>query len=82
MDGIEWSRARWGLMKQGILYANERIACCVGNHLIADHPEIERHLRTRAPARKVTTMTYGSETVTERFGEPCRRRTTSRPAST
>ena len=36
MDGIEWSRARWGFAKQAILYINERIACYVGNHLIAE----------------------------------------------
>lgn len=63
MDGIEWSRARWGWMKQSILWANERIGCLVGSHLIADHPQIELHLRTRAPARKISTLTYGSETV-------------------
>ena len=49
MDGIEWSRARWGRCRQAILYVNERIACLVGNQLIADHPEIETYLRTRAP---------------------------------
>lgn len=64
MDGIEWSRARWGLTRQAILYVNERIACWVGNELIADHPEIEAYLHTRAPARKVTTITYGGPTVT------------------
>lgn len=63
MDGIEWSRARWGPMKQAILYVNERIGCFVGNHLIADHPEIERYLLTRAPARKITTLTYGADPV-------------------
>ncbi len=30
-----------GSLEQAILYVNERIACFVGNHLIADHPEIE-----------------------------------------
>ncbi|MRW86253.1 DUF1972 domain-containing protein [Pseudoduganella sp. FT26W] len=64
MDGIEWSRARWGWMKQTILYVNERIGCYVGNHLIADHPEIEKHLLTRAPQRKVSTLTYGADPVT------------------
>ena len=63
MDGIEWSRARWGKLRQSILYVNERIACFVGNHLIADHPEIATYLHTRAPARKVTTVTYGAATV-------------------
>ena len=61
MDGIEWSRARWGLMKQGILYVNERFASLFGNHLIADHPEIEKYLWTRAPKRKISTITYGAD---------------------
>lgn len=63
MDGIEWSRARWGFMKQTILYINERIGCLVGNHLIADHPEIEKYLWTRAPKRKITTLTYGADPI-------------------
>ena len=61
MDGIEWSRARWGLLKQGILYVNERFAALFGNHLIADHPEIETYLWTRAPKRKISTITYGAD---------------------
>ena len=61
MDGIEWSRARWGLLKQGILYVNERFAALFGNHLIADHPEIETYLLTRAPKRKISTITYGAD---------------------
>lgn len=65
MDGIEWSRARWGPMKQAILYINERIGCRVGHDLIADHPDIAVYLRRKAPARKVNTITYGAEAVTE-----------------
>ncbi len=64
MDGIEWSRARWGKPRQAILYVNERIACWVGDELIADHPVIAVHLRTRAPERKITTITYGADAVT------------------
>lgn len=63
MDGIEWSRARWGPMKQAILYVNERIGCIVGDHLIADHPAIAVYLRKKAPDRKITTITYGAEAV-------------------
>ena len=70
MDGIEWSRARWGFAKQAILYVNERIACFVGNHLIADHPEIERYLLTRAPKRKITTLTYGADPLDEPSADP------------
>ncbi len=65
MDGIEWSRSRWGFFRQAILYTNERIACVVGNHLIADHPEIEKFLLTRAPRRKLTTITYGADRVVD-----------------
>ena len=63
MDGIEWSRSRWGRSRQAILYVNERIGCLVGNHLIADHPEIAVYLRTRAPARKISTVTYGAAAI-------------------
>ena len=31
MDGMEWTRKRWGLAKQGILLANERFAGLVGD---------------------------------------------------
>jgi glycosyltransferase involved in cell wall biosynthesis len=48
-------------MKQSILYVNERFAALFGNHLIADHPEIETYLRTRAPKRKISTITYGAD---------------------
>src|SRR5689334_6177401 len=34
MDGMEWTRARWGLAKQGILLGNERIAGLVADVLI------------------------------------------------
>lgn len=64
MDGIEWSRARWGKARQAILYVNERIACWVGDELIADHPEIAVYLRSRASSRKITTITYGAPAVT------------------
>lgn len=60
MDGIEWSRKRWGFFRQAILYVNERFAALFGNELIADHPELFTYLRTRAPARKITTITYGA----------------------
>jgi glycosyltransferase involved in cell wall biosynthesis len=61
MDGIEWARRRWGIAKQSILYVNERFAALFGNHLIADHPDIETYLQTRAPKRKISTITYGAD---------------------
>jgi len=70
MDGIEWSRSRWGFFRQSILWTNERIACWVGNELIADHPEIYEYLLTRARASKITTITYGAHAITEAPTEP------------
>jgi glycosyltransferase involved in cell wall biosynthesis len=63
MDGMEWTRSRWGLMKQGILLTNERLARRLGTHLIADHPEIERYLARSTPHRKISTITYGAHRV-------------------
>lgn len=63
MDGIEWSRKRWGFAKQAILYVNERFAALYGNMLIADHPEIEKYLWTRAPKSKLTMIAYGADPV-------------------
>ncbi|MFS0900885.1 DUF1972 domain-containing protein [Mycolicibacterium litorale] len=70
MDGIEWSRRRWGLFRQTILYINERFAALFGNELIADHPELNTYLRTRAPARKITTITYGGHPIESAPTEP------------
>src|SRR5581483_11600212 len=57
MDGMEWTRARWGPIKQGVLLSNERLARIFGTHLIADHPEIERYLARSTPRRKISTIT-------------------------
>jgi glycosyltransferase involved in cell wall biosynthesis len=61
MDGIEWSRAKWGRAAKAWLYFNERMGCWLGNHLLADHPAIARHLATRVRADKITTIPYGGD---------------------
>ena len=70
MDGIEWSRARWGRVKQGILWVNERIACWIASELIADHPVIATYLATRANPSKITTITYGANAVVQASTAP------------
>lgn len=65
MDGMEWTRKRWGLVKQGILLANERLAGLVGDVLIADHPVIATYLRRHFGKRRVQTITYGAHEITE-----------------
>jgi glycosyltransferase involved in cell wall biosynthesis len=63
MDGIEWSRAKWGPLAKAWFWLNERAGCWLGNHLVADHPEIEAHLRTRVRGSKITTIPYGAEAI-------------------
>jgi glycosyltransferase involved in cell wall biosynthesis len=65
MDGMEWTRKRWGLAKQGILLANERFAGAVGNVLIADHPVIATYLCRNFGKRRVRTIAYGAPEVTD-----------------
>lgn len=63
MDGIEWSRAKWGRMAKMWFWLNDWAGCWLGNHLIADHPEIKNHLSTRVNPDKITTIAYGAEQV-------------------
>lgn len=70
MDGIEWSRAKWGPAAKTWFWLNDWFGCLVGNHLVADHPQIEEHLATRVNRRKITTIAYGADAVT---GTPAER---------
>lgn len=63
MDGMEWTRKRWGLLRQGILLANERAAGAVGTILIADHPHIAKYLSKHFGRRRVVTIAYGAYPV-------------------
>lgn len=63
MDGIEWSRAKWGPVAKAWFWLNDWAGCMLGNHLIADHPEIKRHLQSRVPNRKITTIAYGADGI-------------------
>ena len=72
MDGIEWSRAKWGPLARTWLWLNERAGCWLGKHLIADHPQIKAHLETRVAGRKITTIPYGADAIGEAPVEPVR----------
>jgi len=66
MDGFEWKRGKWSYPARLWFYVNERIARLVGNHLIADHPEIETYLGSRlARKKKVTMIPYGAPEITQ-----------------
>jgi glycosyltransferase involved in cell wall biosynthesis len=47
MDGIEWQRAKWGVVARAWLRLNEFIATRLADLLIADHPEIGNYLARR-----------------------------------
>jgi glycosyltransferase involved in cell wall biosynthesis len=63
MDGVEWRRDQWGPLAKAWFWINERAGCRLGDHLIADHPEIARHLATRTRAGRITTIPYGADRI-------------------
>jgi glycosyltransferase involved in cell wall biosynthesis len=64
MDGIEWSRMKWGPVAKLWFWLNDWAGCWLGNHLVADHPQIKVHLQSRVTASKITTIPYGADAVT------------------
>ena len=63
MDGIEWSRAKWGKIAKLWFWFNDWAGCWLGNHLVADHPEIKNHLSSRVNSNKITMIPYGAEPI-------------------
>ncbi|EPL03835.1 DUF1972 domain-containing protein [Pseudomonas sp. CF161] len=65
MDGVEWRRDKWGALAKTWFWLNERAGCWIGNHLVADHPQIQEHLATRVSAAKISMIAYGGDEVLE-----------------
>ena len=63
MDGIEWRRQKWGKIAKLWYWINEWAGSTLGNHLVADHPQIKQHLMRAAPASKITTIPYGADRI-------------------
>lgn len=63
MDGIEWKRSKWGRLARVWLWINERIACRVASHVVADNPAIESHLAPHLSRDKITMIPYGAEQI-------------------
>lgn len=75
MDGVEWRRSKWSRPVRLWFYINEWLAARLADRLVADHPEIARHLRTRAHSARIAVIPYGADpvddadtTVLDRFG--------------
>ena len=70
MDGLEWQRPKWSRAARLWLWLNERIAAKLGTTLVADHPEIRRHLATIAPDSKLVMIPYGAPPIEEASADP------------
>lgn len=70
MDGIEWSRMKWGPGAKTWFWMNDWAGCWLGDHLVADHPQIKVHLSTRVKADKISTIPYGSDEVKDASTDP------------
>lgn len=65
MDGLEWMRKKWRWYEKFWLRINECAACALGDQLIADHPEIARHLEKKAPSSKIAMIPYGARYIND-----------------
>lgn len=72
MDGIEWARAKWGAVAKTWFWLNDWAGCWLGNHLVADHPQIKAHLQTRVAASKITAIPYGADEIMNALEAPVR----------
>jgi len=63
MDGIEWQRGKWTILERTWLYINEKLGAWLGNHLIADHPEIKNHLARFVSSEKISVIPYGADII-------------------
>ncbi len=70
MDGIDWQRKRWSKPALLWFWMNEWIGARVANHVVADHPEIGRHLARHTSQDKITVIAYGADPVTSAPIEP------------
>lgn len=61
MDGVEWRRGKWSPLERAWLYINEKLGAWLGNHLIADHPEIKKHLSQFVSSSKITIIPYSAD---------------------
>ncbi len=52
MDGIEWRRQKWGCVAKAWFWLNYWAGCWLGDHLVADHPEIKKHLSHSCTTRQ------------------------------
>jgi len=72
MDGIEWRREKWSRLARAWFWFNEWAGARVATHLVADHPEIAKHLLRHTSADKITVIPYGADLVSSAPIDPIR----------
>ncbi len=65
MDGIEWRRDKWSWPAKAWFFLNELAGANLSTVLIADHPEMERHLRARTLGADIHMIAYGADSVVD-----------------
>lgn len=60
MDGIEWRRDKWPPAYKAWLWMNEYCGAHLSTRLVADHPEIKRHLMRHTRASKIVVIPYSA----------------------
>jgi len=60
LDGIEWTRPKWGRVARAVLKRSEAMAVRWSHAVIADNPEIAAHVRT-THGRDAVQIAYGFE---------------------
>jgi glycosyltransferase involved in cell wall biosynthesis len=73
MDGIEWARGKWGLASRLWFYLNDWAGCWLGDRLVADHPEILKHLASRGVRARTTMIPYGAHELGDADPSPLAR---------
>jgi len=63
MDGIEWKREKWSRIPRLWFWFNEWAGARAANHLIADHPEILKHLCRHTNPDKISMIPYGADAI-------------------
>ena len=63
MDGMEWWRSKWNFFQKVWLFLNERCGAIFSDHLIADHPQIKKHLTSYVSPKKISVIPYATEPV-------------------
>ena len=71
MDGIEWKRAKWGIVAKIWFFLNEVVAANMCKVAIADHPEIAKHVKARCFKEPVV-IPYGADVITDAPEDPVR----------